>query len=209
MWMLLVLAPQTLIPPFTILMVLVLSCLTRLFFPKSFSGFLTWHLLYKLVHSTMLITSSTPTSSDSVELFVVIYCYWDPEIGDPVPRVKQYPVWLFMSMWTANDASILHTMLPEPSDPRMRGRWIVARTYRTSLPSFFQSSMFGALTRLHRKETDTCRSGLTLFATYRNLATKRWKVSAVGVSSFLHASSTWKRLLLAEVTSSPLTSSGA
>mmetsp|Transcript_33129 Transcript_33129/g.37225 ORF Transcript_33129/g.37225 Transcript_33129/m.37225 type:complete len:86 (+) Transcript_33129:573-830(+) len=82
---------------------------------------------------------------------------------------------------------MLHTMLPEQSDPRIKGRWIVALTYRTSLPSFFQSSTFGELTRLHRNETASCKSGLALFVTYKNLATIQLNRSAVVMSSFWHA----------------------
>ena len=101
--------------------------------------------------------SSTPTSSDSIELLVFIFCPDNPEIGDLVPRVKQYPVWLFISMWTKNEASILHTMFPVPSDPRISRRWIVALTYCISLPNFFQSFIFRHFTRLHRNTIATCR----------------------------------------------------
>ena len=170
--MYLVLAPQTILPPFTILMVLVMSCLTRFFFPNSFNGCaigysFTWSLQYRLVRFINPITSLTPTSSDSVELLVFTFCPDNPEIGDSVPRVNQYPVWPFMSMWTANEASMLHTIFLEPSDSRIKGRWIVAHTYQTSLPSFFQSSIFGHFTRLHRNATATYKLGLAHFVTYK------------------------------------------
>ena len=178
--MLLVLDPQTLLSPFTSLIVLVSSCNTMFFVPSSLSrcsvGYsLTWFLLYRLVHSTYPIALSSGTSSDSVVLQMLIFWVDDPKAGEPIPRNKQYPEWLFMSVWTANDASIQQAKLPDPSDLTINGRWIMALTYRTNLPSFFQSPTLGHFTCLHRKATALCKSGLALLATFRKRATIRWE----------------------------------
>ena len=123
----LVFALHTLCPPFIILIVLVLSCMTTFLLPRSLNrcsvGYSsTWSLQYRLGHSTNAIALLTPISSDSVKLFEFTFYPDDPDIGDSVPRVKQYPVRLFMSMWTANEASILHTMFSEPSNSIISGR---------------------------------------------------------------------------------------
>ena len=129
-------------------------------------------------------------------------------MGDLIPRDKQYPVWLFMSVWTASEASILHTKLPDPSDPTINRRWIVALTYPTNLPSFFQSPTLGHFILFHKNSIATCRSGRALLATYRKQATIRWNRSAVVSSSFRYDRLTENRSLVAGVTFSPSKSAG-
>ena len=42
--------------------------------------------------------SSAPTNSDSVELFVLSFCFMDVEITEPYPNVLVPPVWLLQSL---------------------------------------------------------------------------------------------------------------
>ena len=120
------------------------------------------------------MASSTPTNSTSVELLVFTPCVFEPEMDDQFPRVRNYHVWLFMSVCTTSEESILHTKFPDSSYPSISGMCMVALMYRTSLLSFPQSLVFGVLTRLHKKATVTCISSLALFAAYKNLATVLW-----------------------------------
>jgi hypothetical protein len=43
--------------------------------------------------------------SDSVELWVLTFCFVEIKVIVPALRVILPPVWLFMSMWMANAAS--------------------------------------------------------------------------------------------------------
>eukprot|EP00957_Ditylum_brightwellii_P157812 12011958-Ditylum_brightwellii.AAC.1 len=61
------------------------------------------------------MASFTPTSSASVELRVLIFCFVDMEYGLPFPNVIVAPVWLRICGWTAYDASTHHLMTPPSS----------------------------------------------------------------------------------------------
>ena len=123
-----------------------------------------------LVHTTCDISSSTPTNSALVELLVLSFCLVKSEFAAPRPKVNVAPVWLFMSLCTANYASTCHRSIPELSIPSMSGNLIVARRYFITCVSFFQSSVSGSLTLVHRNATDSCRSGLACFNRNSNLA---------------------------------------
>ena len=57
--------------------------------------------------------SSTATSSASVELRVLSFCFRDKDTTAPRPMVVDIPVWDFMSGCTAKATSMLHVMVFE------------------------------------------------------------------------------------------------
>ena len=96
----------------------------------------------------------------------------------PFPNVNIESVWLIMSLCTANEASILHSKVPESSRPITSGRYTVAWRYQITLASFRKLSSLGSLTLIHRYATATCISGRARFAAYSNLFVIQWKNSA-------------------------------
>ena len=123
-----------------------------------------------LVHTTCDISSSTLTNSALVELLVFSFCLDESEFAAPRPKVNVVPVWLFISLCTANAASTCHRNTHVSSIPSMSGSPIVARRYFITRVSFFQSSVAGSLTLVHRNATDNCRSGLACFDRNNSLA---------------------------------------
>ena len=75
------------------------------------------------IHMTKVMASSTPTSSASVELLVLIFCFVDIDSILPCPKVRQAPVWLLQSGWTANDTSIFQVSLPLSLAPASAFVW--------------------------------------------------------------------------------------
>ena len=61
--------------------------------------------------------SSMPTSSASVDDLVVIFCFIDHDATPPLPIVTVVPVCDFMSLCTANAASVLQVRHPDSSYP--------------------------------------------------------------------------------------------
>ena len=55
---------------------------------------------------TSVIASSSYTSSDSVQLFVLIFCFNNKDEKFPCPNIKYALVWRFQYECTTNDASM-------------------------------------------------------------------------------------------------------
>ena len=96
---------------------LVLSCLIIASDHKSFNGeFMLIDLTYDskkcFIHMTHIIASSIPTSSASVELLELIFCFADINNTPSCPNVRHAPVWLLQSGCTANDASMFQVRVP-------------------------------------------------------------------------------------------------
>ena len=144
--MCLVLLVPNLLPLFSNLIALVLSYSMILFPPKfwyvpPFRFYLSriptiWASKNNLAQLTSGMASYTPYSLASVELFATSPCVQDPDIKTPFPIVTEYPVWLFMSICTANAASILQIRDPESFRPIIRGSAIDSQRYLITLVSF-------------------------------------------------------------------------
>ncbi len=64
-----------------------------------------------LVHTTIGSASSTPTSSASVELLVLIFCFADMKYMLPLPMVKTAPCWIILtSVLTEIDSHYFFTV---------------------------------------------------------------------------------------------------
>ena len=99
--------------------------------PKGFNGEfmiidLTCDSKKCFIHMTNIIASSTPTISASVEILVLIFYFADIDNTLPCPKVRQAPVWLLQSGYTANDASMFQVNVPLLSAPNTNGRWTVS-----------------------------------------------------------------------------------
>ena len=109
----------------------VLSCSIVTSDPKGVSGEftlidLTCDSKKCFIQMTNVIALSTPTSSASVELLVLIFYFLDIDNTLQCPKVRQAPVWLLQSGCTANDASIFQVGVPLLLAPITNGRWIVS-----------------------------------------------------------------------------------
>ena len=78
------------------------------------------------IRMTNVIASSTPMSSASVELLVLIFYFADMDNTLPCPKVRHAPVWLLQSGCTANDASIFQVEVPLLFAPITNGSWTVS-----------------------------------------------------------------------------------
>ena len=67
--------------------------------------------------------SSTATSSASVELPVLSFCFLDKDMIAPFPIFMAIPEWLFLSRCTANASLMLHATLLV--SPKARDRFSV------------------------------------------------------------------------------------
>ena len=65
------------------------------------------------VHITWVSTSSTMTRSAFVDLLVVSFCFMDCVYSPPVTMVMKPPVWLRMSLCSANAPSTYNCMFPD------------------------------------------------------------------------------------------------
>ena len=110
-------------PPFlSSWIALVLSCSIVTLDPNGFNGeFMIIDLSCDskkyFAHMTNVIASSTPTSSASVELLVLIFWFVDTDNTLPCPNVRHAPVWLLQSGCTANDASMFQVRVQLLSVP--------------------------------------------------------------------------------------------
>ncbi len=147
-------------------------------------------LINNLVHSTILIESSAPTSSASVELQVLSFCFLEINKGaPPLPSIfRTAPVWLQKSGCTAKDASTCYLAMFMVSAPRIKHSSLVPLRYFISRVSLFQSVWFGCFTRVHRNTIVGRISGLALFDRKRSLATIQWNSSLCCPSRFLLSS---------------------
>ena len=122
-------------------------------------------------HDTMYCASFTATTSPSVELRVLIFCFEDMDIGQLFPIVIVAPVWLLMLGCTAKDASIHQLIILVSFTSRVILSFFVSLINLRHLPSFFQSSLSGYYTLVQRTEMAGNRSGRVLFAKNNNCAT--------------------------------------
>ena len=149
--------------------VLLLSWCTILSF-KSY----TCASMNKRVHKTMGIISSIPTSLDSVELWVLSFWFEDVEYRCPCPRLMVPLVCTQKSSWNLYDASLHHLMIMVPSASRVSGNHLFALIYLMVFCNFFQSSISGYRTSVHRKGTSVWISSVFILDRYSSLAIRRW-----------------------------------
>ncbi len=96
---------------------------------------------------------SAPTSSDSVELLVLIFCLLEKLIAAPFPRDIIDPVWPRQLSCTAWGASTHQWIVVRLSAKRFSFMWCFPRRYLRFHLSLPQSSSTGRLTWVVRKET--------------------------------------------------------
>ena len=160
---------------------LVLSCCTTDGFAPSLlmigliDKFTTCCSINNLTLITKFIASSTPMISATVELVKLTFYLFDGENTAPLPNVSIAAVWLLMSLWTANDASMLHSNVLESSHSITRGRCIVSWRYCITLASFKQSSLVGSPTLVHKYAITPYISGRACFVANNNLVIILWK----------------------------------
>ena len=152
--------------------------------------------------------SLTPTNSASVELLVFNFCLVEPLYANPFPSDIAAPLWLRISPWTANEASIHHLTTLLSSASRVNGNLIVPLRYWIILFNFFQSCVSGHFTRVLRKPVANWMSGRARLHRKMAFATRWWNNPAVFSSSFVPPSSISNRWLAAGVDASPIKSSG-
>ena len=87
-------------------------------------------------HITKFIASSTPIISATVELVGLTFCLFESKNTAPLPNVSIAPVWICISLYTANDTSMLQRSVPDASLQIINGRCTVLRRYRITLASF-------------------------------------------------------------------------
>ena len=121
-----------------------------------------------MVHIISIIHSKVPTSSASVLLVVLIFCFVDLLMMLPWPRLNVAPVCPFRLAWTPFEAST-HQSNPLPSSPRVRYNPNVAFRYPNIRNNFFQSSRSGSFTLVVRNDTAVCISGRDLLHRYSAL----------------------------------------
>jgi hypothetical protein len=82
------------------------------------------------------IASYAPTSSDSVELLVLIFCFLDIPIIDPLPNDIVAPVWPLHLSCVTKEACTHHLITFRLSDLSISGRCVVHLMYLNSRFSF-------------------------------------------------------------------------
>ena len=123
-------------------MLLVLSCCNTNGCAPSFSiidlagKLVTCCSINSFTHITKFMVSSTPIISATVELVELTFCLFESENTAPLPNVSIAPVWLRISLCTANDASMHQRNVPDASHPIIKGKCTVLRRYRITLASF-------------------------------------------------------------------------
>ena len=124
------------------LMLLVLSCCSTdgcdpsFLIIESIGRLRTCCSTNSFTHITKFIASSTPIISATVELVELTFCLFESENTAPRPNVNIAPVWLRMSLRTANEALILQSSVPDASYPIISGKCTVWRRYRITLVNF-------------------------------------------------------------------------
>jgi hypothetical protein len=116
----------------------------------------------------LAMKSLTPMTSASVELLELSFCFWHILNNMPMPQEIPPPVWLFMSMCTANDASTNDFILPMSTHPKTNLSSRVPRRYCSTRLSFLQSSSSGLETLVVRNATAFCMSSRHLLQMYSN-----------------------------------------
>ena len=159
--------------------------------------------MHKQVHNTMGIRSSIPTSSDSVEVWVLSFCFEDVEYRCPFPRLMVPPVCTQHSSCTLYDAYIHHFMIMVPSASSVSGNHLVTSIYLMVSCNFFQSYIHGSRTHMHRKDISFWIYGLALLDSHSSLSTRSWNIITSSLFSFSLSLSTSNMWLAAGVSARP------
>ena len=97
--------------------------------------------------------SSAPTSSVSVELRVLSFCFVEITIGNPRPKYNPPPECPRMLGWTANDASTHHFKMPLPLALRISSSVLVLLMYLIIFFVPFYYNRLGWVLKLSSLET--------------------------------------------------------
>ena len=124
------------------------------------------------------ISSSIPTISASVELFIFHFCFIKFYMAALCPMVTTIPVWLFMSWYTPNTVWMQHWSLFVFLIPSMSGSPMVDWMNLMTRFNFFWSPLYGYFTLVKRKAKYNCTSGMALLARYRSFTVTLWNVMA-------------------------------
>ena len=130
------------------------------------------------------ISSSIPTSSTSVEIFVFNLCLFEFDLESPWPMVIIIPVRLFMSQCTPNAVSTYQHRVFVSSIPSMRGIPMVDRMYLMNWVDFLQSYFYGSFTLVQRKAKTNYRSGMAFLAGYNRFSVTWWNIMVYSLLSF-------------------------
>ena len=103
--------------------------------------------------------SCTPTTSDSVELPVLMRCLVEREWKTPRPKDMRPPVWPRMFACTACEASMYAKSSLKSVAPMMRSSLIVSWRKLNNQRNFFQSCSVQKSTRLRKKAIARSTSG--------------------------------------------------
>ena len=118
--------------------------------------------------------SSTPAISVSMEIFVLIFCFVELTIGNPLPKYKPPPEWPRILGWTANNASTHHFKIPLTLALRVTERFLVPLRYCIRCTSIPQSSSSFACTLVFINSMAVQVSGLAPLVSYKVFATTLW-----------------------------------
>ena len=99
-----------------------------------------------IIHNIWVISSSIPTSSDSVDIFVFSFCLFEADYMAPLPMDIMPPVWIFVPWWTANAASTHHFTVSLPLDSNVSIRSLMPLWYFRIFLSFLSSSSLSSFT---------------------------------------------------------------
>ena len=131
---------------------------------------------------------------NSFELLVLIFCFEYVEYRCLFTRLMVPPVCPWKSSCTPYDASIHHLIIMVPSYFSGIGNQLVAYRYLMVCCNFFQSSISGSRTHVHRKDTFVWIYGLALLDRYSSLAARWLTIFRSSLFSFylyLYISNRW------------------
>ena len=128
------------------------------------------------VQSIIVETSSTPTSSAVVLLFLFSFYYCDIVVIEPFPIDITLPVWLLKSAWTAKEASTYHSEMFNSSALNVSTNFLVPSRYFIKHISFSQSSVSGFHSCTEVRSCPFCQKQTLCFVV--------WKASAFSFSYF-------------------------
>ena len=116
--------------------------------------------------------SSAPTSSVSVEMRVLSFCFVELTMGYLLLNDNPPPECPRMLGWIANNASTHHFKIPPPLALRISGSVRVPLMYLTMWTILAQLSRSGAQTLVVRNATAVQVSGLARLVAYTVFATR-------------------------------------
>ena len=127
--------------------------------------------------------SSAPTSSVSIELRVLSFCFMELTMGNPRPKDNPPPECPRMLGWTANDASTHHFKIPLPLALRINSSVRVTLMYLIMWTILAQSSRPGARNLVVRNATSVQVSGLARLVHIKSLPPSCETVQSYSVGS--------------------------